>query len=431
MKLQKLMILFLAMAMTLSLGAFPAMADEPAANVIFICDGAEGDGSSAESPLKPTTGNYDPTAPNADKDKDAALYQAWEKLMKLGGGTIVICGPYTLDNSNCAPIGGASADFRMPAIEHRPGITITYTSVWNGVDYRETNGAELILDEKAHLTFPTATVIENLTVRGTAENGEHFIAAGLNDLTLGKGTNFIPFEEGNLEAYPMILGSFRSNAGALKDGDSNIVIDIGNENYIGNIFGMCNGGNGKHKGNTNIIIKSGNIGNIYGDSRATSQVPQVGDINISLEGGIYHGVIAGVNVGFTGNCAKTVNIKISGGDFSACPGIQDYTDNADATLPEVFNVDCSAASVETARQVKAVVSSSAKLTLPEGYTDEAAPTDPPADPTNPTNPTNPTEAPAGDPGAAEPAPNNTWIIIVAAVAVVAVVAVVIVVKKKK
>ena len=72
-----------------------------------------------------------------------------------------------------------------------------------------------------------------------------------------------------------------------------------------------------------------------------------------------------------------------------------------------------------------VVSASAKLTLPEGYTDEAAPTDPPADPTDPT------EAPAGDPGTAEPAPNNTWIIIVAAVAVVAVVAVVIVVKKKK
>ena len=46
-------------------------------------------------------------------------------------------------------------------------------------------------------------------------------------------------------------------------------------------------------------------------------------------------------------------------------------------------------------------------------------------------PTDPTEAPAGDPGTAEPAPNNTWIIIVAAVAVVAVVAVVIVVKKKK
>ena len=60
MKMQKLMILLLSLALVLSLGAFPAMADEPATseNVIFICDGAEGDGSSAESPLKPTTGNY-------------------------------------------------------------------------------------------------------------------------------------------------------------------------------------------------------------------------------------------------------------------------------------------------------------------------------------------------------------------------------------
>lgn len=429
MKIQKLIIFVLALAMVLSLGAFPAMADEPASeNVIFICDGAEGDGSSAESPLKPTTGNYEPGAANPDRDKDAALYQAWEKLMALGGGTIVICGPYTLNDSNCQPIGGASADFRMTAIEHRPFINITYTSVWNGVDYRQTNGAELILDERAHITFPTGTVLENLTVRGTAANGEHFIAAGLNPLTLGKGTNFIPFEEGNLEAYPIVLGSFRSNAGALKDGDSNIIIDIGDENHIGNIFGMCNGGNGKHKGNTNITVKSGNIGNIYGDSRATSQVPQVGDINIRLEGGIYHGVIAGVNVGFTGSCAKTVNLTITGGDFSNCTGIMDSTTNADAVLPEVFNVDCSAATVEIARQVKAVACAAAKLTLPEGFTEEVQPTDPPADPTEP--PADPTEGPS-QPGGAEPAADYTWLLIVAIVVIVAAAVVIILVSRKK
>lgn len=425
MKLHKITALILVLATVVALGAFPVAADETAENVIFIRDGAEGDGSSADSPLKPTTGNYDPTAPNADKDMDTALYQAWQKLMKMGGGTIVICGPYTLDDSNCAPIGGASADFRMPAIEHRPGITITYTSVWDGVDYRQTAGAELILDEKAHLTFPTATVLENITIRGTAENGEHFIAAGLNDLTLGRGTNFVPFEEGNLEAYPIILGSFRSNAGALKDGDSNIIIDIGDENSVGNIFGMCNGGNGKHTGNTNITIKSGNIGNIYGDSRATSQVPQVGDINITLEGGVYHGIIAGVNVGFTGNCEKVVNIKITGGDFSNCQGILAFTDNADAAMPEVFRVDCSAASMDTARQVKAVVSEPANLTLPADYTEEPVPTDPPADPTEaPTAPSQPNEA---EPVSIDVGPY----IVVAVVVVVAVAAVIIFTKKKK
>jgi hypothetical protein len=211
------------------------------------------------------------------------------------------------------------------------------------VHYRPTNGAELILDERAHITFPTATVLENITIRGTAQNGEHFVAAGMNNLTLGRGTNFIPFAEGDLEAYPIILGGFRSNAGALKSGNANIIVDIGDENYIGNIFGMCNGGYGKHTGNTNITVKSGNIGNIFGDSRATSQVPLVGDININLEGGIFHGTIVGCNVGFVGNCSKTVNVKISGGDFTKCDGIVAYNDNADANLPALFNVDCSAA----------------------------------------------------------------------------------------
>ena len=220
----------------------------------------------------------------------------------------------------------------------------------------------------------------------------------------------------------MILGSFRSNAGALKDGHSKIIVDIGDENYIGNIFGMCNGGNGKHNGNTNIVIKSGNIGNIYGDSRATSQVPQVGNINITLEGGIYHGVIAGVNVGFTGNCSKTVNITITGGNFDKCQGILAYTENADATLPEVFQVDCSAASVEVAKQIKALASESATLKLPDGYSDEAKPTEP-----VPTTPAGAPNAPV-DPGKA---PDNTWILATVAIVVVAAVAVVVIILKKK
>ena len=424
MKLHKLIALVLALAMMALWSAFPASADETAENVIFICDGAEGDGSSADSPLKPTTGNYDPTQPFPDRDMDTALYQAWEKLMKLGGGTIVICGPYTLNDSNCAPIGGSSADFRMPTIEHRPGITITYTSVWNGVDYRQANGAELILDERAHITFPTATVLENITIRGTAQNGEHFIAAGLNNLTLSKGTNFVPFAEGDLEAYPIILGAFRSNAGALKDGHSNIIVDIGDENYIGNIFGMCNGGDGKHTGNTNITIKSGNIGNIYGDSRATSQVPQVGNININLEGGIYHGTIAGCNVGFVGNCDKTVNLTITGGNFDNCAGIVSYTDNADANLPANFNVDCSAVAAATASKIAGLVSEDANLTLPEGAD---APTDPETAPTAPAAtdpaPTQPAaSAPAGGP--------NALMVVAVAVLAGAVVALVALLKKK-
>ena len=424
MKMQKLMILLLSLALVLSLGAFPAMADEPATseNVIFICDGAEGDGSSAESPLKPTTGNYVDEGSRPERDQDAALYQAWQKLMALGGGTIVICGPYTLNNKNCQPIGGASADFLMPIEEHNGDITITYTSVWNGVDYRETNGAELIMAGKSHLTFPTATVLENLTVRGTDDCVDHFLCAAMHPLRVLQGTNFIPYEEGNIDAYPMIVGGFRNNNVGVKEGDSYIYIDIGDENTIGKVYGIGNGGDGKHNGNSNIIIKSGNVATIFGDSRTPGQVPINGKITITIEGGKFRGLIAGVNIGFGGPCDKTIDLIITGGDFSECLGIQAHTATADAVLPDAMNVDCTNAPIETANQVRNVCAAGVTLLMPEMPTEP--PTEPEADPTEPPAPTDP----AGDPA---PAANNSWIFIMVGVAVVAVIVVVVVLKKKK
>ncbi len=421
--MKKLIIFFLTMAMILSLCAFPAMADEPAAgNVIFICDGAEGDGSSAESPLKPTTGNYVEEGSRPERDQDAALYQAWQKLMELGGGTIVICGPYTLDDSNCQPIGGASADFLMPVELHNSDITITYTSVWNGVDYRQTNGAELIMAGKSHLTFPTATVMENLTVRATSDNVDHFICGGMHPLTLSQGTNFIPYEEGNIDSYPMILGGFRNNNTGVKEGDSQILIDIGDENYVGNVYGIGNGGNGKHNGNSNITIKSGNIGGVYGDSRCTSQVPINGKITIRFEGGIYRGLIAGVNVGFGGPCDKVIDVIVTGGDFSGCLGIQLNTTVADAVMPEAMNVDCSGAPAATAEQIKNVAATEINVIMP---VDDPEPTEPTS--SGATDP-QPTEEPAA---AGKEEADNSWIYIVIAVAAVAAVAVVLVIIKKK
>jgi len=436
MKIKKLVISLLALAMIASLCAVSVMADGANDNVIFICDNAQGDGSSADSPLKPTTGNYDTSLTNADKFKDAALYQAWEKLMAKGGGTIVICGPYTLDDSNCRPVGKASCDFIMDATLYKPDITITYTSVWDGVDYRTTNNAELVMAGKSHLTFPTGTVIQDLTVRATNENPDHFLCGGVNPLTLSKGTNFIPFEEGNPDAYPIVVGAFRNNNVGIKEGDTNILIDIGDENTIGKVFGSCNGGNGKHSGNMNITIKSGNIDGVYGDSRCISQVPIMGDVNINLEGGSYRGLVAGVNVGFAGKCDKVVNLKITGGNFENCLGVQAYTSTADAVMPEVFNVDCSGAPMETANQIKNVVDFTANLIMPDSSNqgnDDPATGDPePSQDATEGNSNEESKAPATDkPATDKPASNNTWIYIVAAVAVVAVVVVVIVVIKKK
>lgn len=46
------------------------------------------------------------------------------------------------------------------------GITITYTSVYGGVDYRTAEyNASINLQQNTHFAFPTATNTENLTFK--------------------------------------------------------------------------------------------------------------------------------------------------------------------------------------------------------------------------------------------------------------------------
>ena len=415
-RLTKLLIPVFAFALLACLCALPVKAE---GNVIFIKDDATGDGSSADSALKPTTGNYDVNNPQPELYKDSALYQAMEKLMEAGGGTIVICGPYTLDDSNCKSIGGASADFIMDPTTYMKDVTITYTSVWDGVDYRETAGAELILDQRAHLFFPTGTVLENMTIRGTEQNGEHFVCAGLNPITLSTGTNFVGYDEENIESVPFLLGSFRNNRDGLKEGDSNITIDIGDENSIGCVFMLCNGGTGRHVGNSNLTLKSGKVGYIFGDSRAHEQVPIEGNVTINIEGGILTGVIGGIYQGCVGDGDRAVNINITGGDFSACPAIMGYNANSlTANPPNSAVVDVSGAPEDVAEAVYAICDATiTEVKMPEGLETPVAP-EAEVDTT-------------ADEETKEEGGVNVALIVVIAVVVVVAVVVAVVLKKKK
>ncbi len=51
--------------------SFTVSAENP---VIFMADGANGNGTSAASPLKPTTGNDNTSATNPHYEWDSALY---------------------------------------------------------------------------------------------------------------------------------------------------------------------------------------------------------------------------------------------------------------------------------------------------------------------------------------------------------------------
>ncbi|MBQ9429047.1 MAG: SGNH/GDSL hydrolase family protein, partial [Clostridia bacterium] len=99
-------------------------------NVIFVCDGGTGDGSRASTPAGSLAAAY------------AAL---------PNGGTIVICGSYTVGNTSAVTLPAA-------------GGTVTLTSVFADVDYRATNSAKLVFNGTSFLKLSSATVFDAITM---------------------------------------------------------------------------------------------------------------------------------------------------------------------------------------------------------------------------------------------------------------------------
>mgnify|MGYP002523893262 CR=1 FL=1 len=99
---KKLWQIFLFSALTLLLALTAA-----AETAVFVRDGGDGDGTSAAAPLG---------------DLGAALNAVQD------GGTVVICGPYTIDTKFVAPTNAAP---------------VTITSAYGGQDYRDAEKAAL------------------------------------------------------------------------------------------------------------------------------------------------------------------------------------------------------------------------------------------------------------------------------------------------
>ena len=288
--------------------------------VIFVQDEygtGKGDGSSFENALRPSIVNTPGYGVNAQMN--ATLFQAWEKIIASGQkeATIVICGDYTIGDNLCYTEESWSfADFRYNK-DPLKDITIHYTSVYGGVDYRVTNNAALRLTERSQFAFPTATQTDNLTILSSGRTNKTTIVGGsCCDLYLGNGTNFqVINAAGAQNPVTMedfyIFGGVRSN-GAATRGSTNVIVDIGDTNSVGNIYGLSYGGS-YHTGDSRITLKSGNVyGNIVGDGLITQQVGINGHVYITMEGGVLHGSIYGVNEGFV-NADGTVNVNILGG----------------------------------------------------------------------------------------------------------------------
>lgn len=374
--LKKMLIPFLilaAVALCLGVTAFADPASEPLVIYLGSDEAVGGDGTSASSPLgMGSAGDY----------TDAPLYRAWSQIIASGKteAVIVFTDTYTIEDADSfLPLKG---DFDVTYFEqeqHRE-ITITYTSKWNGVDYRETNNAKLTFDGRACLTFPTTTRTENLTVQGNQnlQSGRHcWIAGGFCELYLGNGTNFLP-SAGAATEFPMVVGGYRnvsnayggithnhqiSNGNMIQRDWTKITVDLGEGNEMGELYGVLGMGAYDVSANSNIIIKSGTVKSIVGDmwGSVLSGNGNTGDVAITIDGGAIKGQIAATNNGLaTEN--KPVTITINGGDFSACTGI--IAKGIGSFYAPTLTVDCSKASNAVYQAVLALVEEDADFIAP-------------------------------------------------------------------
>lgn len=290
-------------------------------DVIFIMDGGSGDGSSADNPLKAEvvyTYNSKETQPYY---KNSVLYQAAEKL-KETGGTIVICGEVSIGIEESYGDQRNDRDFIFP--ENKKPILIT--STYNGVDYRKTNNAKLIIETPAHIQMNGESIWENIEIQ-TKGTGR-VIACGNYKTIFGEGIictnseNKQPSPE-NATYFVGIAGSGRYESPETKQ-NTNIIVKSGTYNKIaGSLWGIYSSRNYyKFTGDSNITIEGNTVvlSGIAGGCNANNSY-QEGNVNITFNGGVIYGRVEGTNkMGFR-NRDAVVNIKINGGDFTNCTGI--------------------------------------------------------------------------------------------------------------
>lgn len=288
-------------------------------NVVFVKDGGTGSGATAAAPLGDLS-----TALTAVK----------------AGGTVVLCGPYTIDDKFVAP---------------RTTGAVTVTSVYGSTDYRKTANAALYLS--ASYFCGGATEFRGLNIINT-KNGVG-IHGNFYKLTMGIG--LVCTYAGDATGYASVLGGANNS----KRGACNLTInsgtwyrvrggsstDTGNNSY--NITVTVNGGKitdrlyggpqGSYRGTMSLTVNGGEIVNgIMALIPTVAEKTLTADITVKINGGRVGGSIdASLNnaLGTYGNGSYA--LYLYGGDFThlaavtGCPG---YTKNAlfldDATLPD-------------------------------------------------------------------------------------------------
>jgi len=248
-----------------SLGAAVALFTESGEKVFFLADGGEGSGASVSSPASSLDAAY------------AAIGES--------GGTIVISGPFTV----------ASA-FNTSTNKGK----ITFTSVYDGVDYAKTNDAKMIFAANFYLGGDTE--FKDITIKS---NGNYrSMYANCHELILGD--NITSDFHADTGTYMSVMGGHQK---ALDGESTNLTINSGTWQKV-------RGGtaaDGSKNATVNLVV---NGGEFLEQFVLGSSASHGGDINATINGGIFYSGIYASTLGKAEQYLDSnVSLTINGGTF--------------------------------------------------------------------------------------------------------------------
>ena len=250
------------------------------------------------------------------------------------GGTLVIMDNYSVEASDT--IVGGVPSFVSPA--HSGKIVIT--SVYGGIDYRTTKGAQLYFGSKMNYILAGDTTFRDVTM--ASNNQEIFLVSDFNPVTFDSG--FSAVNSGGSGTFLYVIGGYRAPAAktAAINLDSNITIKSGTfKRVVGFTHEKGTGGSFYYTGTSHIDVSGGSIDRLYGGSTLNHAA---GNVIINVSGGTVKELFTGGDS--TRRVEGTATVTLIGGKVPVLH-INNVVGNADVTLDGVSIDSCTVSYAST------------------------------------------------------------------------------------
>ncbi|MBE6671175.1 MAG: hypothetical protein E7593_03125 [Ruminococcaceae bacterium] len=281
----------------------------------------DGSGKDADNPLIPH--NYE----SGYSYLNTALYQATEKL-KNSGGTVVIMGRcYFNDIDVCTAKFGENK--------------IVFTSVYNGIDYRKSNDAKIILDGNSSISVLGSSVWENIAFETVTEDRVISFNGYRTEIGNGVECRLSDSKKVNESAYYLSLC-----AGSMTESSYGqaFFLSIKSGTYHKIVAGIWGENIKQTAEDIHTKLYLGGSVKVLGLISGTAQgkCDFGGSVDITIDDGVYECDIVGAFGSGMTNSDSRVSIKINGGNFSKVWSICDCGVGCKNDSPQYSVLDFSA-----------------------------------------------------------------------------------------